>query len=170
MVASSLPVGKSYRHRLTFFTQEDLDRLLHGTVHYPRVRTVDGETRLVDASGWLYVGRRTLGSETYTDPPCPLQIERAFLALAVFNPEIVRTKGANICSYTFKHTLERLVGDYISNGAGIVAAYRAGIELHDFRPYRELNANLALSKKWHKLASRVAYEAFTSRFTKTGVA
>lgn len=171
MVTSLLPLGKSFvRHRLAFFTEQDLDGLRRGIIRYPRVMLATGETRLVDASGWLYVGRRTLGGQPFTQPPCPIQIERAFLALRTFNPEPVQTKGANICSYNFKHVLERLIGDYISNGAGIVAAYRAGIVLHDFRPYPELNAKLAISRKWYRLAERTGSEAFSNRFKKTGVA
>jgi hypothetical protein len=62
-----------------------------------------------------------------------------------------KTQNQDIGSYGLKHLVEHDAGDYVSNGAFIVAAWRAGYTLYPYHVH-DLNCgfNISLGRGWRK--------------------
>ena len=110
----------------------------------PAIETIDGQILQVDQSG--FVSRRREPGE----PPSRRQIELAinFFELAIEAGAIQKT--FTVTSYRLKHAAERMVADYISNGAAILGAVEAGVPVQRTR-WDDLNAIFPISRAWYRL-------------------
>jgi len=65
-----------------------------------------------------------------------------------------RTQTPTISSYSLKHSIERALGTYVSNGVVIAAAIMVGLPLG--KP-RGPNADIGVSRRWvRSIAERTA--------------
>lgn len=125
-----------------FLTHEEIARRCR---RYPRVRVCVGsgksaslEFQRVDAAGLLHFGRR---AEIHGQPD--RNQVAALVALLQLLPPVI-TKQPTCNSYSLKHTLERALGAYVTNGSLIVALDRVGI------PQRAagINSLACVSRRW----------------------
>lgn len=107
--------------------------------HLPRVE-IDGYWQWVDRCGLVHYGRLwPIGA-----PPNSAQIEIA----ADWLDQAHRIATPNQGSYGLKHCAERWAGQYISNGAFLVAVYRCGFAMQQERWGGSCNARVGISTRW----------------------
>lgn len=91
------------------------------------------------------VPRVVLGPSTNINPPEASQVEAARVFLRKYGIQ-TKTVRKILGSYGWKHVAEKQMGEYISNGAFILAAVLEGIKVAP-QPFGSLNAWFALSRQ-----------------------
>ncbi|QDV41414.1 hypothetical protein Enr13x_12530 [Stieleria neptunia] len=142
----ALPNDQPERHFLT------VEEIRTQAADYPTVRMVTGEQFHVDQNGLLMFGN----PYRIREKPSPELV--AICLRWLERAEKIKTPGLN--SYGLKHAVERWAGEYVSNGAFILAAHELGFRMiPDDRTWRAtLNVDVGISRRWyHKQPESLYY-------------
>ncbi|MDV6034399.1 MAG: hypothetical protein F9B45_30765 [Phycisphaera sp. RhM] len=112
-------------------------------IDYPIAASIRGEVFRVDKLGLLTPGR----AYPVCTMPAAKSVDRAVRWLE--RADAGRIKTPSISSYTLKHAAERWTGQYISNGAFIVAAHQRGFRMMPRQGslYAPINMLVGMSKR-----------------------
>ena len=157
MITSDRPAVHTIR---PFVTQADIDQVRK---QYPTAviavgagKTARREQFRVDRYGLIFPGRRLLSRQPSEFGEPPEAEEIALVLDLIKSARLIRTRTPAFSSYKLKHSFERVLGRYISNGAAIVALSRATIR----QTPQGLNTMVCVSRPWVRTLDAQSWGAF----------